>query len=500
MQILQFKSVNNKNLFLTTVFFVFTFYSCTYNHSEVVPQTGFPENVEKILVSKCASTGCHNSASRITAAGLDFSTWDLMFEGGRNGTSVIPFSTDYSFMLYTVNTDTNRGPVLLPSMPYLQNPLSNQEYETLYNWILNGAPDTKGFVKFSDDPNRKKIYVCMQGCDKVAVLDAKTKVIMRYISVGEAPGMIEAPHMVRVSPDGNYWYAVFISGSYIQKFRTSDDALVGSVNIGFGSWNSVIITPDGSKGFVNSTGTNTVQVVNLNTMTLETSLTFETPHGGFVTPDGNYLYLTSQNGNFINKIAFSSAPFYDDVNYIILVPGQQKISSSSIDPHEMILSPDGSKYFITCQTSNEVRIFQASNDSLLAAIPVGTKPQELAVSDKHPYVFVTCTEDPISSNEKGSVYIINYNDFTVQPKIYTGYQPHGIAADDEEELVYVANLNYDSNGPAPHHISKCGGRNGTITIIDMKTLSLYRKTLSDGNSFEYKNEVLSFPYFISIRQ
>ena len=83
--------------------------------------------------------------------------------------------------------------------------------------------------------------------------------------------------------------------------------------------------------------------------------------------------------------------------------------------------------------------------------------------------------------------------------VYTGYQPHGLAVDDEENLVYVANLNYDSNGPAPHHVSGCGGRNGDLAIINMNTLQLYSKTLSDGNSFIYKNELLSFPYFVSIR-
>ena len=48
---------------------------------------------------------------------------DLMFDGGRNGTSVIPYSVDNSYMLYSVNTDSTQGPVLLPTMPYLQAPL-----------------------------------------------------------------------------------------------------------------------------------------------------------------------------------------------------------------------------------------------------------------------------------------------------------------------------------------------------------------------------------------
>jgi DNA-binding beta-propeller fold protein YncE len=143
---------------------------------------------------------------------------------------------------------------------------------------------------------------------------------------------------------------------------------------------------------------------------------------------------------------------------------------------------------------------QLSNDSLLAVIHVGTKPQEFSFSEKHPYIFVTCTEDVITSNKKGSVYVINYNDLSVVSSIYPGYQPHGIAVDDDENLVYVANLNYDTNGPAPHHVAACGGRNGNVTIIDMNTLQLYNKTLSNGESFEYRDELLSFPYFVSIRK
>lgn len=478
-------------------------YSCTYDslQDNSVPDSGYPEQISNIIVNKCATQGCHNSQSRNSASGLDFTTWDLMFEGGRNGTSVIPYSAANSFMMYAVNTDTNRGPVLLPTMPYQSQPLSDAEYQTLNDWIANGAPNNKNFVKFSDNPNRKKAYICIQGCDKVAVIDAETKVIMRYINVGINPTAIEAPHQVRVSPDGNYWYAVFVAGEVLQKFRTSDDALVATLDLGQGvaNWNTIIITPDGTKGFVNDPNNSKTAVVNLTTMTLEWVKSFESPHGGFITPDGHYLYLTAQIGNFINKIDLTTDPFYDS-EYIVLVPGQQHSTSSSLNPHEAILSVDGSKYYVSCQATNEVRVFQTSNDSLITVIPVGTLPQEFDVSTTHPYVFVTCTEAAAGSGKKGLVYVIDANTNAIVTSIYTGYQPHGIAVSDAENLVYVANLNYDPNGPAPHHVSSCGNRNGYLTIIDMSTLQLFNKTQSDGVSYQYKNELLSFPYFVSIRK
>ncbi len=488
-----------KHLF-TLLLFVFLF-SCTYEKLDPLPDNGFPDDIANIIVSKCSVDGCHNSLSRSTSGGLDYSTWDLMFDGGRNGTSVIPFSVDYSYLLYTINTDSTRAPVLLPTMPYLSPQLNNEEYQRLVSWINNGAANKNGFVKFSDDVNRKKVYICMQGCDKVAVLDAKTKVIMRYITVGTDANLIEAPHQVKVSPDGDYWYVVFVSGNILQKFRTSDDALISTLILDNNSrpWNTIIFTPDGNTGFVNALDGRT-QIVNLENMTLITFLTHDTPHGGFVTPDGRYLYLTCQNGNFVNKIDLNSAPFYDQEIKISVVPGQPISTSSPVKPHEMFLSPDGTKYFVSCQGTAEVRAFQSSNDSLLAVIPVGLLPQEFDVSLVHPYIFISCTEEPISSTKHGSVYIINYNDLSIVGSIYTGFQPHGLAVDDEENLVYVANLNYDSNSPPPHHVTTCGGRNGNLTIIDINTLQLYKKTLADGSTFQYKNELLPFPYFVTLRK
>ncbi len=481
-------------LFLITLTF---FASCKYDKLEIpidpVAASNFPEEVGKILVNKCATSGCHNSLSRGIAGGLDFSTWDLMFDGGRNGTSVVPYSTDNSYMLYSVNTDSTQGPILLPTMPYLQPALSQIEYEILLNWIHNGAPDKSGFVKFSDDPNRKKLYIVMQGCDKVAVVDEATKVIMRYIDVGNNPNLIESPHQVRVSPDGQFWYAVFINGDILQKYRTSDDQFVGEVNIGPGDWNTLVFNNAGDTGFVNATQAGFYAVVPLNTMASHLIRTALFPHGGMVTPDGRFLYLTNQNGNTLNKIDLST---FDDsqvqLDPVITNPTQP------YSPHEITLTPDGFRYMVSCQKSNEVRVFQLNNDSLLAVINVGEYPQEFTIMTSLNKVYISCTEAYVDVNKKGLVYSIDLDTYETD-SIYVGFQPHGLVADENSKLVYVANLNLDPDGPAPHHVSSCSGRNGNLTIIDATTFSMYRKQLSDGSSFQYKCELLASPYYISLR-
>lgn len=473
--------------------------SCTKDKFSSLDTSCYPEAVGEILTKKCATSGCHNSQSAGNANGLDYSSWDNMFKGGKNGSSVIPYSADLSYMLYFCNVDTTLGIALEPTMPYGKEPLSREEYLTLKNWIDAGAPNCEGYVNFSDDPDRKKFYVCMQPCNKVAVFDAKTRVIMRYIDVGNGNG---GPHQVRITPDGLYWCVVFYEGNILQVFRTSDDSEVATITLNNGIsayWNTVAFTSDSKMAFVsNMASPGFISVVDL-TAKVESLLVggMDNPHGTFVSKSDSMLYVTSQIGNLLYKIHLKDELNPWSIDPVILG------TTTSLDPHEIIFTPDGSRYYVSCQKSNEVRVYNSNNDQLISIIPVGVKPQEFSISEDRQWLFVTCTEDTLSpgtsGSQKGSVYIIDYNNNTIVSHLYPGYQPHGIAVDDDHDLAYVANLNFDG-GPATHHISGCGGRNGYITAIDMSALQLLNVPLGDGSQFIYKNEVLQFPYFIAYRK
>jgi DNA-binding beta-propeller fold protein YncE len=140
---------------------------------------------------------------------------------------------------------------------------------------------------------------------------------------------------------------------------------------------------------------------------------------------------------------------------------------------------------------------QTSNDALLAVIPVGAKPSEIAVSKSTPYLFVTCMEDTLTfPGKRGSIAIINYTTNTLSSVIYAGHQPHGIEVDDEKNLVYVANRNVSSDGPAPHHSSVCGGRNGNLSFIDLNTRTM---VISTGSNIK-RVELSVDPYSVSLRK
>jgi|SRR5688572_19094107 len=443
----------------------------------------YPPAVAEIIVKKCANSGCHNTQSKDAASGLDLSSWEKMFLGNGSGATTIPYRSDQSTLCYFTNTDSTLGIVQIPNMPYNGTPLSQAEYLTLRDWIDAGAPNCEGFVKFSDDPSRKKFYITNQGCDLVGVHDAETKVIMRYIDVGNSP-VIESPHMVRVSPDGQFWYVSFINSNVFQKFRTSDDVKVGEVNITQGSWNTFAISPDGTKAWVVDFSSNgRVAYVNLQTMSLEMMYQgpglFTSPHGSALSQDGNTLYVTAQLGDIIYKGDVTD-PMNPDFEEIII----NSSGSPAAAPHEIAFSPDGSKYFITCSGRHEIRVFNSTDDAFIAAIPTAEQPLEMSFSSDNNYLFVTCQ----SGN---AVTVIDYTNLTAIKDITVGHLPHGVAVDEVKNQVYVTNRNLEnSGGPPPHHTSSCGGWNGYLTIIDMTTLELVPG---------FKHELSVDPYSVSVR-
>ena len=58
------------------------------------------------------------------------------------------------------------------------------------------------------------------------------------------------------------------------------------------------------------------------------------------------------------------------------------------------------------------------------------------------------------------------------------------------------NRNSSSDGPAPHHTSVCGGRNGNVSFINLTTQSM----VTNPNGSIKKIEISVDPYSVSIRQ
>ena len=155
------------------------------------------------------------------------------------------------------------------------------------------------------------------------------------------------------------------------------------------------------------------------------------------------------------------------------------------------MTPDYSRYFVDGQLSNNVYVLNRSNDSVIKVIPVGAYPQEMAISTSKNYLFVVCLNDATNPTpgSLGSVYVIDYNTLEVVTVLYGDfYQPHDIAVDEQDGLLYICSTN--QNGPPPHHVlGNCSGRDGWFTVYDLNTLTMY----------DYRYQTPVFPYAITNR-
>lgn len=459
----------------------------------------FPEKVGHIIGTNCSTTGCHTTQSSDAAGGISMSSWDELMEGGNNhNTIVIPYSPDQSTLFYAINMDENLGPTLFPTMPVNSPALSKDQVMILYNWIKEGAPNAMGEVKFSENENRSMVYVLNAQCNKIAVIDDNTGLIMRYVSIGTSEdGMAE---VVKVSPDRSHYYTLHQSGK-LQKFDALSNVKMGQVDLTSGFWRSMSITSDSKTGILTDWSGNSnlaggkIALVDLISMSLinlfdapEDSIYF--PYGLTINDETKNVYTSCQTGNFIYKINFSD--FFEPIVKIIpLKPGEDiSFTSSPYRPGQIILH--GDKYYVLCEKSSEVRIFSAISDELLEVLEVGESPQSLIVSEKHDVIAVACMEDQVSFEKgKGSVIIFDLNTNEELTRIYSGYQPKAMVVDQSGDQLYVVNRNADMFSPdKPHHYSGCEGNNGYLTIINLQT----KKIQTD-----YKVELNVNPFSIDLR-
>ncbi len=466
-----------KKIILGLLGFTLTAYGVSCKHEPfrepVQPEVehGYPEEIARIIVNKCATAGCHNEASyEVSGGNLRLDSWSHLFNGGNTGAAVVPYSVECSPLLYFTNSFPQHGPIPEDGMkmPLNNPPLSEEEYLTLKNWVLSGAPDKDGNIPFaSNKDTRQKIYLSHLSCDFITVIDAEKHVVMRCIPAGNQV-TIEAAYSLKVAPDG-FAYISYWASQYLFQLDTRTDSISSIIDLGMPNSQTLLPVANKELLLVNSFAG---AIMRINTATKQVIQQYGlgqvvSPHGIAANRTRDTFFVTEQSGNIVHKIAANGW------SKKITIDGQPPSASTGPQPVQIVMSPDFSRYFLSCQATQEVRVMDAYADTLIRSIPVGQMPQDLAVSRTLPYLFVTCVEDPATTPiYKGAVYIIDYNTLEVVRKVNDRYyMPHALAVDDVYKKLYVFSRNIDPDGPVPHHSSStCDGRNGYYSVYDFEKL------------------------------
>ncbi|MCS7188973.1 MAG: YncE family protein [Bacteroidia bacterium] len=468
-------------------------------------RSNFPPAVAQILVQRCA--GCHRAANyeggytrghggapssnpSWVGTKINLASWDSLFYAYRGElTPVVPGNPDWSHLLWHINRYPELGPTAVPLMPPptpdSSNLLSRGEIEVLRQWIIEGARNAKGELPWAHrmHDGRRKAFVCSSGSDLIAVIDLDTYGVMYYIPVGALPRVVEAPHYVQVSPDGKYLYVTLISGAAIEKYRTDTYEKVGRLEVGADPAH-IEFSPDGRHAVI--THFTTTAPVKLTLIDAENLIILDElrdplgqiiarPHGLWLTPDFRYAYVTANNGNYITKVEISpSRNSFVDFTQIPLERGGVPQSDTRWGPYQILAEPTGKFYFVTCDASNEVRVFSRFNDSLVAVIPTAAAPKLMAYH--RGLLYVACLKaaaPPLQGEKRGAIAVIDTENLRLLTHIYnTGHLPRGIAVDPIKNQLFVSFENLAGTDPPHHYTEGLSGAPGKVYVLQIPTFQL----------------------------
>jgi DNA-binding beta-propeller fold protein YncE len=457
-----------------TLLAVIIAFGCVKDKGIPIDRTGYPEHIAKILVTSCATRGCHTAASREAAGGLSLETWRGLFEGGASGAVVVPFSPGASTLLYYTNTDASRGPALLPTMPLNGSQLSDDEFLALQKWITTGAPDRTGVLRFRENAESEKIYVANRLCDLVYVIDGVTGLQMGCVETGTLP-KTEFPACLQVTPDRRHWLCTSLTSTLLRKFSAADDLHQKDADLGNGVWESLVISADSKLAFcADKSSPGKISVVDLETMGIVR--TAESPELIYPTSmindrNDTVAYTGTETGNFITRIDFGGENL--KLRRIAIDGSGSPSSHSSLNPLVLVQHTVTGTVYAGCAGSNELIGINPQNEQVVANVKLPGPPTCMVIDHTRARLFVSMMSDSLTfPGHTGSLAVIDLATHRIEKNIKAGYQSSGLALLSAHGYLAVVNSNISPKGPLPHHTGNCSGRNGYLSFLNLSDIKL----------------------------
>lgn len=475
---------------LSSFLIVCSLTSCTWNKDNPSPPSlsdNYPSEIGSIITTSCAIDGCHKGEN--APENLDLSTWEKLFEGSEFGAIAIPYEDQWSHLFQHMNTFEDLGIRATPVMPPTpSDPIERKDVIQIQEWLKMGAPDKEGNIMWADKEaiGNGKLFSLCAGSDLVAVTDLASNLVMRFIQVGRLEQDLEAPHYIRISPDGAFFYVTLINGAIVEKYRTDNYEFVSRVEIGPDPA-LIEISPDGERMVVshwNDTGgqpkLTMIKTADMSILgqVIAGGDVLSFPHGMAAMNDYKTLLVVANQGNYYSKIGMSEQGFVSETQ-IPIDPDNSPIPQASVayKPYHCFLSPDEKTFYISCNITDEVRAFDTETDELIAVIPTGDFPRLMDYDPVNQHLYVACANEENASQQgslKGCVSVIDMKTNSFVQNIYQlGHRPHGISVDANARLMYVSSENVGGVDP-PHHPTGDAGPPGKYNVVDLNSLTVLK--------------------------
>jgi YVTN family beta-propeller protein len=459
------------NVFNTILLFLFSILivSCTLvEHDDQTAEGnnfGYETNaVSNILNGSCATSGCHSSAAPTNGLSTELQSELLNGSTQRQanngefygGDVVIPFNTDKSLLMQFVEGN------ITSQLSYNHKILTGTQIATISNWIEDGAKNYLNAVPFQT-PESYRVYVCNSGSENVSTIDGAKNVVSRIVDINNISSQQFSPYWV--AENGDYYYVTSNNGNALLKIRKSDNSIVNST-LNISSAGMVKINSAGTKVYVSraydSTSTySSIYVVNPQDMSIIKTINFPFNgllHGLALDENRGYLYVADAINNLIYIINIQNDTIID--NRFSL--------TQDYYPLFIEVSPDGNYLYLSSTNTNQLLVFDAGNRSVVSTIPLLLNPTDIAISNNGSKIFIASNGgNAIEVVTKTNVFWNKTNTITHS----TMSNPYALDITGDGNYLYATN--YNGNGDfVPTYQVKGEGNISTVSIININSESI----------------------------
>lgn len=219
--------------------------------------------------------------------------------------------------------------------------------------------------------------------------------------------------------------------AYIASFNTDTVDVVdltthtvekGKISVGTEP-NSATINPNGTQVLVTNRGSDTVSVINPATDTVVATIPVgDRPHGVVFTTDGSKAYVANYGSDTLSVINTATNAVTGTINVSGL-------------PVAMVVI--GQKLYLTQQGADQIAVINLATDTVTSQITVGDSPYGLSTNPAGTKIYV-------ANQLSRTVSVINVANNTVEATISVGSRPSATVVSPDGGTVYVANTDSDT--------------------------------------------------------
>lgn len=309
------------------------------------------------------------------------------------------------------------------------------------------------------------LYVAAESSDEVYLLrfDGEQATVERRIPVGVWPTEVEGPHGLTVDPSGEAWYLTMAHGipfGTLYKFRTSDDSLLGKVELGLFPATMQISRDTGLLYCVNfdlhgDMSPSSVSIVDPEAMVeVARTQTGPMPHGSRLSPDGRRHYSCAMMSDELFEIDAAS---FEVTRSLHLDDGTGGVARRSADGHHAAVTkptwvyphPKLPRLFVALNGAAQVVEVDLDGWRVRRRFPTAKAPYNLEVTPSGELLVVTY-------KGAASVGIWDTQSGEELQRVPTTRRiTHGVAIAPDGRFAFVSN-------------EGIGGESGTVDVIDLE--------------------------------